>query len=315
MAITHRQMADTAHPCNLLKAFESTRSGSPPHKKSRPLADITIAVVNKMSEVVPAPALYPISSIAPLIPSPEKMPKQWLLPSAQAPHRLDLVIVGHVPGLPSIWNIYSVTMGLIYTALNVKRAVPAVASPFNTDLSDIRCVPVAHKCGILLDVTATAGGEEFRYLLWVMVLNHHLVLRPCHGIPRIDRFLQVRERCSWVLQRAQLLAPARASSQAPSTTSTASGPDAGSPEPMELLVTGAAAFEATAAERELIAAVSEMGSPAPRLAEALTRLRDLLYIPETAARLASPALYYARRLCCHGDAAVRAAALDLINTL
>ena len=84
---------------------------------------------------------------------------------------------------------------------------------------------------------------------------------------------------------------------------------------MELLVTGAAAFEATAAERELIAAVSEMGSPAPRLAEALTRLRGLLYIPETAARLASPALYYARRLCCHGDAAVRAAALDLINTL
>ena len=84
---------------------------------------------------------------------------------------------------------------------------------------------------------------------------------------------------------------------------------------MELLVTIAAAFEATATERELIAAISELGSPALQLVDALTRLRDLLYLPETSARLALPALYYVRRLCCHREAAVRAAALDLINTL
>jgi hypothetical protein len=247
------------------------------------------------------------------------MPVDWALPVALSPHRLDLFIKKEVPGMYSIWNIYSVALSLVYSALNVSRNVPVLGNQFNADLSKIRCTPIAHKCGVLLDTTATAGAEEYRLLLWVMVLNHQLLIRPCHGIPRIDIYQQVLARCQWALQHAKMLdtgqlPSARAVATAAGATEETVGEVSGGAVDA-LLVAGGTVATSTAEERTLIATISLFRSSAAPLVEALRRLQHLMYPPETEARLQSVVLYYVRRLCCHRDAEVRAAALDLIGTL
>jgi len=252
-----------------------------------------------------------IATIAPLIPCTDAMPVGWALPAALSAQRMDLIIKRAIPGMPTIWNIYSVALGLLYSALNVNQNVPVLGSQFNADLSEIRCVPIAHRCGVLLDITATASAEKYRLILWVMVLNEQLLVRPCHGVPRIDIYQQVLARCRWVLQRAQMLdtvAPRMVAEATSTEVALAASP------PLDLLIAGGAAAETTAEERVHIATISTQAS-ASDLISALQRLRDLLYVPETEARLAPIALYYVRRLCCHGDDLVRATALDLIGTL
>lgn len=225
-------------------------------------------------------------------------------------------------------------LGLVYTALNFRKNVPVLGSNFLADLSEIRCVPVAHRSGVLLDITATSSAGGCRLFLSMAVLNGQLLLRPCQTIPGADVFLQIQERCRWALQRAQMLDKTRATA----TTRNASAHDAaGPPAPTDLLMAPGLVVETTAEERAHITTISQFhifaasaavpavstaactatcaAACAATIVAALRRLQDLLYQPDIEARLAPVALYYVRRLCSHNDAGVRAAALDLIGTL
>jgi len=282
-----------------------------------------------------------------------------------------LFIKKAVPGLHCM-GIYAVALGLVYTALNFRKNVPALGGSYIPDLTEIRCVPVAHQSGILLDVTAISSSGECRLFLSAVVLNGQLLLRPCHNVPCADIFLQIQARYRWALQRAQMLdktgvvATKNVSALCTELQCNLHCNLHCDSTPTELLMTPGFVVETTAEERTHIATISQFHiadseqtaqeqaaleqaaqeqaaleraaleraaleraaigkaasctaactvACAATLVAALRRLQDLLYQPDVEARLAPIALYYVRRLCCHGDAGVRAAALDLIGTL